>query len=219
MNDRTNSYNMLRLNCGVVYCPSVNISLNKCYSRPVILCTPYTDSSSVTCSFTYSSFVDNNAIDCICIYLNSGAEYKIKCCNILRNMQVSSSQGMIITWKNVMIEDSCILENKATYILYQGSSSYTITLSNCTLDSISSYGNVVTQNIVTKSFILALNHMSTRNCHVEYDSAGNLSPLSKKQFICYTFGKCLCYPQLSDFFSFHSIFVFNFIHPYTSFDQ
>jgi hypothetical protein len=43
-----------------------------------------------------------------------------------------------------MIEDSCILQNTANYIFYQ-ESSYTITISNCTVDSNRKYGNVITQ--------------------------------------------------------------------------
>jgi hypothetical protein len=83
--------------------------------------------------------------------------------------------------------DSCILGNIAHHIFYQESSSHRITLSNSTIDSTSNNGYLTTQNTVTKSFILALNHMSTQNCHSEYDSVGHLTPIiqtpssSKKQ--------------------------------------
>jgi hypothetical protein len=76
-----------------------------------------------------------------------------------------------------MIENSCILENIAPYIFYQGLS-YGITISNCTLDKTIYNQNLVIQNTVTKSFILALNHMSTRNCNAKYDSAGILTPIT-----------------------------------------
>jgi hypothetical protein len=192
--------------------------MNKCQYYSVISCYP-----SSNCSLSYYSFTDNIANGYGCVWLNGGgANYKIKNCNILRNTQVTiNSHGIVYTSGNLEIGDSCILENKATYIFNQASS-YTITLSNCTVDSSSKYGNVVTQNTVTKSFILALNHMSTRNCHSAYDSAGTLTPIiqspssSNKQKLCYTFGKCLCQSRLSEFVSLLSLFIFNFIHLDTS---
>jgi hypothetical protein len=143
--------------------PSVNISMNKCYSRSGVYCVPFIDSNSVTSSLLYSTFADNIATQHTCIQLsNTGAKHEIKSCNILRNTQGNlGSRGTIATYGNTMIEDSCILENTATYIFYQVSSSYRITLSNCTVDSTSNNGYLTTQNTVTKSFILALNHMST----------------------------------------------------------
>jgi hypothetical protein len=187
VNENTNSWMIFKLCYGKVCCPSVNISLNKCY-YDLIHCYPSFNSNSAACSFSYSSFVDNIAGYYTIIYLTrTGANYEIKSCNILRNTQGTlSSQGTIATWGNLEIEDSCILENKATYIFYQGSS-YTITLRNCTVDKTTNNKNFITQNTVTKSFILALKHMSTLICHSEYDSAGTLTPIvqtpssSKKQ--------------------------------------
>jgi predicted outer membrane repeat protein len=202
----SDSYYIICLNSGKICCPSVNISMNKCQSLPAIACFPYSDPNSVTCSLTYSSFSDNNANDYSCVWFNAGgAEYKIKNCNILRNSQVSSSYGLIYASGNLIIEDSCILENTATNTFHQGAS-YKITVSNCTVDSTSKTGNVVTQNTVTKNFILALNHMSTQNCHSEYDSAGTLTPIiqtpssSKKQKIYYSCEKYFNQSPLSDFF-------------------
>jgi hypothetical protein len=208
------------LNNGKICLPSVNISSNKCYNR-LLYYTPFCDSSSITCSFSYSAFADNNVNENACIKLwGNGAKYEIKSCNILRNTKVTlGSEGTIFTYGNTNIEDSCILENNATYIFRQASSSYTITLSNCTVDSTSNNGFLTTKNTVTKSFILALNHISTENYHSGYDSAGYLTPIiqspspSKKQIQCCTCGKFLYQPRLTDFFSLTSVFIFNFIHP------
>jgi hypothetical protein len=205
---------------GKICCSSVNISINKCYHTSGIYCQPSSDSSSSTCSLTYSTFADNIATGCICIYLlNSGAKHEIKSCNILRNTQGTlGSEGTIYAYGNLMIEYSCILENTANNIFFQGHSSYTITLSNCTVDSTSNNGYLTTRNTVTKSFILALNHMSTRNCHSEYDSAGYLTAFiqtpssSNKPIICYTYFKFIHQCQLSDKFSLINILIFNFIH-------
>jgi hypothetical protein len=194
MNKNSDAHYVLGLGYGKICCPSVNISLNKCYRLSGIACWPTGDSNSVTCSLTYSSFTDNIATGYDCFWLNTGgANYEMKSCNILRNTQGTlSSDGTIYTSGNLMIEDSCILENRANNIFYQANSNYRITISNCTVDSTSNNGYLIIQNTVTKSFILALNHMSTKNCHSEYDSAGYLTPIiqtpssSKRKNIYYT---------------------------------
>jgi hypothetical protein len=138
---------------------------------------------------------DNIASWYTCIYFaRSNANHEIKCCNIIRNTQVSlNTQGTISLYGKIMIEDSCILENKADYIFYITSSSYTITLSNCTVDkTTTSTGSLIIRNTVTKSFIHALNHMSTQNCNAKYDSVGTLTPIipplssSKRQRLYYS---------------------------------
>jgi hypothetical protein len=185
------SFNVLGLTNGIILLPSTNISMNKCCQRPAMYCFSSYDSSSVTCSLSYTSIVDNHSTDENCImFYRGGAKSEIKCCNILRNTEVSlNKRGTIHTAGNTMIEGSCILENNATYIFYQHSS-YTITLSNCTVDKTTRYGSLIIQNTVTKSFIHGLNHLSTRNCHSEYGSTGYLtaipyvSPPTKKEF-CY----------------------------------
>jgi hypothetical protein len=152
-----------------------------------------------------------------------GAKYEIKSCNILRNTQGElGSEGTIYSSGNTMIEDFCILENKAINIFYQTSSSYTITLSRCTVDSTSNNRNLIIQNTVTKSFILALNHMSNQNCHSEYDSVGTLTPIlqipysSKKQIHLCTCGKFIyLFPQ-GNFLSLIGLFIFNSIYPSAS---
>ena len=199
--------------------------MNKCQYRTAIYFYSYCDPNSFTSSFSFTTFSDNTANGHTCIYPWGGGGRKVefKSCNILRNTQGSlSSEGTIYSHDNVEIKDSCILENKANYIFY--AYAYTITVSNCTMDSTSRTGSVEIQNTVTKSFIHALNHMSTRNCNSEYDSAGYLTPNietpspSKKQKLCYTFERLLLRCQQENIFSFAIILVFNFINPYASID-
>jgi hypothetical protein len=218
-NQKSSSQHMLFLSKGKICCPSINMSLNINTYIPGVSCYPYCDSNSVTCSLTYSSFADDNATISICIWLwTTGANYEIKSCNIIRHTQGTlNSYGTIAAYGNLMIQNSCILENKATYIFYQHVSSYTTTLSNCTVDSTSNNRNLNIQSTVTKSFIHALNHMSTRNCHSGYDSIGTLTPItplpsSKKQIHCYTCGNCFHQSHLRIFFSLLSVFIFNFIY-------
>jgi hypothetical protein len=223
VNKNSDTHYTLGLIYGNICCPSVNFSMNKCYYR-LIYCQPFSALNSVTCSFSYSSFTDNTATGHCCIWLwTQGANYEIKSCNILRNAQIAypNSEGTILTRGNLKIDDSCILENTATYIFYTYSS-YTTTLSNCTVDKTTNNAYLTTKNTVTKSFILGLNHMSTRNCVAEYDSAGYLTPViqtpspSKKQRQCYTGQKIIFQLTQENLFSLINLFVFNFIHPYAS---
>jgi hypothetical protein len=215
VNAKSNSHYTLYLYNANIRCPSINISLNKCQYYSGIYCQPYGDSNSVTCSFSYSSFADNVANGYTCIHLSINTKYEIKSCNIIRNTQGGlNSYGTIATWGNLMIYDSCILENNATYIFYQGSS-YLITVLNCTVDSTSNNKNLNIRNTVTKSFFLALKHMSTQNCHAEYDSIGsltpNLQPFLKMQmhYTCDTFINNL--PK-GTFFSLFSLFILDSNH-------
>jgi hypothetical protein len=210
VNENSNSCQTLLLYYGKIFCPSVNLSMNKCYYRSAISCNPFSDSSSAICSLSYSSFADNSASGYNCIHFNNdGAKYEMKSCNIIRNTQVDlNSEGTIRLWGNMLIEDSCILENTATYTFNPAGTSYIFTLSNCTVDKTTiSAGSLIIRNTITKSFIHALNHMSTQNCHAEYDSAGTLNP--KKQRIYYS-----CQTRLRDIISTMWVFVFNFVHPY-----
>jgi len=200
---------VLSLEYGVIYCPSVNISMNDCNCYSGFFCTPYADASSVTCLLSYSSAVDNRATRYNFVWLNNGGvKYEIKCCNFLRNTQTSSSYGIFFTRGNTAINDCCILENKATYIF---------TLSNCTLDSTSHYNSFTMKNTVTKSFILGLDYLSTRNCHAEYDSAGTLTAIP---YVSRTTTKSFCYyntcknqARISELLSLVWVFIVSFIHP------
>jgi hypothetical protein len=219
------SWFTLFLYYGKISYPSINISLNECYGD-TIDSYPSIDSNSATCSFSYSSITDNFNPGYTCFYLHrTGAIYEIKCCNILRNRQGSTSSGLIRAYGNMMVEDSCILQHNTTYIFYQHSSSCTITLSNCTIDLITDNGYLTMRNTVTKSFILALNHISTQSCNSEYDSAAYLTPIiqlpssSKKQIHLCTCGKFFHQCPQGNFFSSAFVLIFNFIHTYSSSDM
>jgi hypothetical protein len=226
VNVNSYSYYTMRHDYGKNICPSVNVSNNKCDRRSGIFCLPFADSNSVICSLTYSTFADNIAPGYTCIaFWRTGAKYEMKCCNILRNTQSSTSEGIIYTYESLIIEDSCLLGNSGPYVFRVPSSSYTITLSNCTVDSSSNNGCLTTRNTVKKSFILALNHMSTQNCNSEHDSDGTLTPIiqtpssSKKQIHCHTCGDFLQLPRVREVALLTSLLIFNFIHPYTFSDQ
>jgi hypothetical protein len=179
---------------------------------------PFVDSSSVTGSLSYSTFSDNNAFGHTCILFDGGgAKYEIKSCNIIRNTQGPTSYGTIFTNGILNIEDSCILENTASTIFYSSSSSYPITLKNCTVDKTTNNGYLTTQNTIPKSFILGLNHISTQNCNSKYDSAGTLTPISfvpnpTKKLFCYTCKSCF-QGRMSTLLSIAWMILVTFIHP------
>jgi hypothetical protein len=216
VNERSDSRHTVRLYYGKICCPSVNLSMNKCGVCSGILCQPYYDSSSITCSVSYSSFTDNNAPGYnFNHFTNLDGKCEMKSCNVLRNTHGPSSGGIISANGNLNIEDSCILENTATYIFYTHNS-YSITLSNCTVDKTTNSGYLTIKNIVTKSFILGLNHISTQNCFSEYDSAGTLTAIpfvsqTAKKLFCYTCNPCQ--GRNIFLFSLHWEFLFTFVHP------
>jgi hypothetical protein len=214
ISENSGSYYTMRHQYGKFCCPSTNVSMNKCYSRSAIYCAPASDSSSVICSLSYSTFTDNKATGHACFSIwTSGGKGEFKSCNVLRNTQVSSSEGTVYTSGFLTVENSCFLENNATYTFYSTSSSYTVTLSNCTIDTASCNQNLIIRNTVTKSFILALDHMSTQNCHAEYASNECPTLIIEIYFTC---PKLLHQPRLSDVVSLTSILIFNFIYPYSS---
>jgi hypothetical protein len=216
VNEMSDTYKMLRLEYGKQCCQSTNLSMNKCYYRSGVYCYPFNDPNSVTCSLLYSTFADSHAVGNTCIRFNNRpAKCEIKCCNIIRNTQDNpSATGTIYSSGNlVTIKDSCILENTADTIFYSSSSSYPFTLSNCTVDKTTNNECLTTQSTVTKSFILALHHMSTRNCHSEYDSAGTITIIPNVSHLTIKVISCYYQARISDFISFNCLFMFTFIHP------
>jgi hypothetical protein len=221
LSQASNSHGALYLTKGKICCPSVNLSMNKCTYGSAFYYELFSDPNSITCSFPYSSFADNIATTAICLYFwSSGSNTEFKYCNIIRNTQNSlGTFGTIRTNGNLRIEDSCILENKANYMFVQ-EYSFTFTLSNCTIDSTSKTGTVVIQNTVSKSFIFALNHMSTQNCHSGYDAIGYLTPITpnanhtKTQICLCTRGNSYYQIQIRYLASLMSVFLFTFIHLY-----
>jgi predicted outer membrane repeat protein len=202
----------LYLSCGKIRCQSINLSMNRCKYYPGIYCCPTIDSNPDTHSLSYSSITDTVNFGYICVGLSRGSSnFEIKYCNIIRNLQINpNAYGIIYANLNLIIKDSCILDNTVTYYFY-AEPSYKITVSNSTVDSTNHYNSFVLTNTITKSFINALDHISTQNCNSEYDSIGILTaiaPPKKKKVFCNT---CNC-RAVSDFFSLTFVFLVTFIH-------
>jgi hypothetical protein len=213
VSESTNTYRMLNLYYGKIYCPSINVSVNECGIHSGIDTTSYPDSSSVCCSLTYSTIANNTARVQVCNAFYNGAKCEIRCCNILRNSQYTTNHGTFYVSAILTIRDSCILENTASRI-FAGSSSGTTTLINCTIDKTTNNGYLTIQNTATKSFIHGLNHMSTQNCHAAYDAAGYLTAVphvSTNIINCPTYKKDQA--RIGDLFRLIYVFMVTFIHP------
>lgn len=162
----------------------LNSSFNTCGYNTA--CGVWTSrASDVTGTISFCSFINNTATTCRILIIGNNANNMMKSCNVIKNEQKDKSNSGIIHSDGVLeIKDSCILENIATYELYGGSSTNTITVYNCTLDpNINSKKNnyVTIASTVSNSFILALVHLSTGNCEAKFDSVGSLSPAGNKR--------------------------------------
>jgi hypothetical protein len=73
VNENSGSYHTFRFYRGKIYFPAVNSSMNKCQYYPGFYSSQHSDSNSVTCSVSFSSFSDNNAFGYSCIYFNRDA--------------------------------------------------------------------------------------------------------------------------------------------------
>ena len=167
---------------GVVTLTNNNFSLNNCKFRPCCWLDP---TEETTFTYCYNTDSNNTAeLWQITVFVNYNGGFEIKFCNIIKNeiLNRTAEGGIIYTNRNLTIRDSCILENKATCILYEDSYSryrYTITVSNCTLDEdfeLKKESYVTITNKAKSSFIHALNHLSTGNCEAKYDVVGSLTP-------------------------------------------
>jgi hypothetical protein len=218
-NWNSGSYETLWLQYGNILCPSINITDNSYYGWTALLCRPTTGTSSPTpypSCLSYSSFVNNTANgEYCCIYHeNSGSTQCIDSCNIINNKQTSSSHGIIYASGNLLIKDSCVIGNdEKNKVFYVSSSSYKITISNCTIDddifTNGRYSGTVTIiKTITNSFINALSHISTYHCDSYFDSYGTLSAkpnVPSKVSRCLL--SCDCKYQINDLFM-HIKFIF-----------
>jgi hypothetical protein len=165
---------------GKILCPSVNITNNICYYDPAIYFKPTTGTGSPPsemCCISYSSIVNNTSTNYNCIYFdNYGSSHRIDTCNILNNDQYSSSYGIIYSYANLLIKDSCILGNNiGKKVFYQDRSSCVMTISNCTIDNSNSFGSITFTKMNEKTFINALSHIATQRCDSYFDSFGTLT--------------------------------------------
>jgi hypothetical protein len=219
-NTNSSTQNTLRLECDNILCPYVNITNNECYWDTAIEFFPKVITGTVTCCISYSSIVNNTARSYgIIVHQNSGSQV-IDTCNILKNNQGGTSDGIIYTNANLHIKDCCILGNGEGKVVFcQHSSSCIITISNCTIDddikSGRTYGSVTINKTIQFAFIHALSHIATQSCDSYFDSYGTLTAkpiVPSKKSLCLM--SCICkHPMNYPFRSIEFLFLF-LILPY-----
>jgi hypothetical protein len=178
LKDGTNPKDSIYLRSDNMLVPSNNFTNNECYYCPAFCCDSTRSSTSETCIISYCSIVNNTAnggYKCIRLY-HSGSTHRVDTCNIINNKQTASEYGTIYANANILIKDSCILGNNEGKTVFYASS-YTITISNCTVDNnrYSGGGSVIFTKTAERSFIHALSHVVTRICDSNFDSYGTLT--------------------------------------------
>ena len=168
---------------------SLNVSMNECKGTSGIYCYASYQSGSISTLISYSSFTNNSAVSenmCIC-FKRYPASYKMQTCNVISNKQSNNNKGLIASYGEIMINDTCILNNEATLVVavYNG---YTMTLMNTFLDK-QEYktGTIVIENGFATSFVNALIMLKTGKCDATFDKFGDLGGIvsKKKRSICY----------------------------------
>jgi hypothetical protein len=163
-----------------IFCPSDNFTNNECHCNPAFCCHTSRSSASELCLISYCSIVNNTAnggYSCIRFY-SSGSTHRVDTCNIINNKQTATTHGTIKAFSSILIKDSCILgNNEGNSVFFISSSSYIVTVSNCTIDNkrCTGSGSAVFTKTAERSFIHALSHIVTRICDSYYDSYGTLT--------------------------------------------
>jgi hypothetical protein len=175
---QTGNYPM-RINCGSILCPSINITNNLCEAFPALYSNPTGGVSSETSHISCSSIVNNTANgDWGCMALSgSTTSQRIDTCNIINNnqMTLSSLQIIVHASSNLLIKDSCLLGNNKGMKVFYTTSTGKITLSHCTNDNSAYTGSVIFSAMSEETFIHALSHIVTQKCDSNFDSYGTLT--------------------------------------------
>ena len=161
-----NSMGSMEHDNGIALFKSLNSSLNKCNHDPGMYCNFYKSMLISFCSLDNNTASTSSIVLVIC---HNTKKCEMKFSNIVKNnhVQDSTEEGIILAEGDLVIKDSCIIENEATYTFYERLKSCSITVDNCTLDEDieSKTGNyVMITNISSSSFINALVHLTTGNC-------------------------------------------------------
>ena len=179
----TESYDYIIIhNYGKQSLNSVNISHNK-----IRYCGIESRNQAISSDIPikYCSFANNTAIYCKVIHLQQSAVQKsINYCNIINNEQKGSSLGVITTDGITKIENSCILGNKGSCIVYVSSGTGS-SMSNCAIDfTSSSLISISITNTAKYSFINLVEWLSTAACKAKYGSYDLIVFPKKSRCIC-----------------------------------
>ena len=179
---QTNYKEMIQHNYGKVLFSDDNVSLNECDCY----CAIDSDYQNAECNefgfmLVYSSIANNTASVYQCIRASSSSLKKqILSCNVLMNKQSSTEYGIIHSNGQLFINNSCILGNVGSKIIYVDTKNGVV--SNCTLDFTSSSVNGASiTSQASSSFINGIKCLSSALCEAFYDSYGGLTVIPVKK--------------------------------------
>ena len=161
---------MMYIRFGKVEISRTNESFNRCSD-----CSSFRIESSGVSGLqgivSYSTFYNNTSTSRPLLFgsCNNRISYKMPYSNTIKNSQTSSLYGLIDTWEETTIENSCILYNSGYPIICSSNGRIT-TLKNCSVDFGSSKsGSVSITNSPAKSFTNVLVHLSAVKCPTFYE--------------------------------------------------
>jgi hypothetical protein len=206
---------------GKVVVKQMNFSSNLCYSD-AMRSEPSSNGNYVASSISYSSIANNTVSSGFCIALYHSYLKEVYSCNIISNTDKSTNNPLIYVSGSLNLRDSCILNNSATYVI-QNAGGYSVTLTNCTIESTSiCSGSTTIVSTPKTSFINGLKYIEIALCYATYDSVGFLTvvpnmtenyphgiPLDKIEIIL----EIYCDRHMSNFVNryFNLIFMHSFI--------
>ena len=197
----------LELRLSRIICSSINITYNTCNYYPALFSYPSEDADAITCFIVCASIVNNSAQKLKsqtyygygCIYIgNSMSRQLILTSNILYNKhEFLDDESTICSYAYLFINESCILDNEAKYLFYQGNGESQIIITGCILDGdFNTYSRHLGWNrvvggdgvviISTKEYSLndASIDIINENCSTFYDSFVSVEK-TKKVITCF----------------------------------
>jgi hypothetical protein len=154
---------------GNIIIKQTNFSSNSCNSQGPVTSHPSSNGNYVASSISYSTVANNVVTNRHCFYFGSSYLYEIDSCNIISNSDQSSNNGVILVYGSLNLRGSCIINNSATYLI-QNVNGYTITVTNCTIDSTNiCSGSTAIVSTPGTSFINRIKYIETALCYASYD--------------------------------------------------
>jgi hypothetical protein len=150
---------------GKVVFKQTNISSNLCHQVTSIRSNPTSNGNMAASTFSYLSITDNIDTLGYTVYLSSSCLYEIDSCNFISNTDKTSNRAIIITDGSLNLRGSCIINNAVPYAI-ENRGGYSVTVTNCTIDSSIRYSGAVSILSTPKtSFINNLKHIETALCY------------------------------------------------------
>ena len=183
----------LTRNYGQIIFESTNISFNECKEISALYSYPSYRSGEISSLVSHCSFSNNSAHTTSSlirfVMQNDDAKNKIEACNIINNKQKTNDKGLISSESELIINDTCILNNDATLIV-SVYNSYSMTIMNSYSDHPSyKTGIVAFETWAEDIFINAIVMFNTGKCIASFDSFGSITAKidseKKRRTFCY----------------------------------